>query len=72
MAADLNSFGYEDGISQPAVQGVGDAAVPQAGTIRQGIVLCNRTGDEVSSECLRIFSVVARTMENSTLRISCT
>jgi len=42
---DENSFGYEDGISQPAVKGVDPEPVPQQGSIRQGIVLCGREGD---------------------------
>lgn len=49
LFAEPCSFGYEDGISQPAVQGVDTTVIPQQGTIKQGIALCNRDGDQVSA-----------------------
>lgn len=38
-------FGYHDGISQPAVQGVNTNPKPGQETVRQGIILLGREGD---------------------------
>jgi hypothetical protein len=44
------SFGYLDGVSQPAVLGV-DAKLPLGQeTVRQGIVLLGREGDEILAQ----------------------
>ena len=43
--ADENSFGFLDGISEPAVQDVDTAIPPGQDTIPQGVILCNRPGD---------------------------
>jgi deferrochelatase/peroxidase EfeB len=40
--ADTNpSFGYNDGVSQPAIDGI-DKALKGQDTIEQGVILCNR------------------------------
>ena len=39
------SFGFLDGISQPAVQGVDTNPYPGQETVRQGIILLGRDGD---------------------------
>lgn len=41
----LSSFGFLDGISEPAILGVDDKPFPGQESIRQGIVLCGRDGD---------------------------
>ncbi|KAF2722845.1 Dyp-type peroxidase [Polychaeton citri CBS 116435] len=38
-------FGFEDGISQPAVQGVDRNVPPGQDTVSQGVILCGREGD---------------------------
>ncbi len=40
------SFGFLDGISDPAVQGVDNSPFPGQETIRQGIILLGREGDQ--------------------------
>ena len=42
------SFGFKDGISQPAVQGVNTHPHPGQETVRQGIILLGRDGDAVT------------------------
>lgn len=39
-------FGYKDGISQPAVEGVDVDPLPGQTTVKQGVVLLRRDGDE--------------------------
>lgn len=39
------SFGFLDGVSQPAVQGVDTTTNPGQETVRQGIILLGRKGD---------------------------
>jgi deferrochelatase/peroxidase EfeB len=41
MLTFLSSFGFNDGISQPAIDGV-DKAPKGQDTIEQGVILCNR------------------------------
>ncbi|KAI0759576.1 peroxidase TAP [Trametes elegans] len=41
-------FGFLDGISQPAVQGIDTRPNPGQETVRQGIMLCGREGDTVA------------------------
>ena len=43
----FDSFGFLDGVSQPAVQGVDKKTNRGQETIRQGIVLLGRDGDNV-------------------------
>ncbi|KAI7239998.1 hypothetical protein KC343_g4327 [Hortaea werneckii] len=38
-------FGFLDGISEPAVQGIDTSIPPGQDTIPQGVILCNRPGD---------------------------
>ncbi|KAI0353796.1 Dyp-type peroxidase [Trametes cingulata] len=42
-------FGFLDGISQPAVQGIDTNPNPGQETVRQGIMLCGREGDSVTT-----------------------
>lgn len=44
-----HSFGFLDGVSQPAVKGVDPKALPGQDFIRQGIVLCGREADTVDT-----------------------
>ena len=46
MHLTLNSFGFLDGISQPAVQGVDNHPNPGQETVRQGVFLMGRLGDK--------------------------
>ena len=42
-----SSFGFNDGVSQPAVQDVDTSVPPGQDTIPQGVILCGRPGDSV-------------------------
>lgn len=42
------SFGFMDGISQPAVKGVDTSPNPGQDTVDQGVILCQREGDNTS------------------------
>ena len=44
------SFGFLDGVSQPAVQGVDKKTNRGQETVRQGIILVGRDGDENSAK----------------------
>ena len=46
----MSSFGFLDGISQPAVQGVDNNPLPGQETVRQGIILLGREGDTPNVE----------------------
>lgn len=42
----MDSFGFLDGVSQPAVSGVDSGKLlPGQEAVRQGIILCGREGD---------------------------
>lgn len=43
-----HSFGFLDGISQPAVQGVDPKLLPGQDAVPQGIILCGRQSDGVN------------------------
>lgn len=45
MLTSRSSFGFQDGISQPAVKGVDTETLPGQETVRQGIILLGREGD---------------------------
>ena len=44
------SFGYLDGVSEPAVAGVDTDVPPGQDTIPQGIILCGRQGDTLQNQ----------------------
>ena len=44
----LLSFGFLDGISQPAVKDLDTKPNPGQETVRQGVILCGREGDVVA------------------------
>lgn len=48
------SFGFLDGVSQPAVQGVDTKPNPGQETIPQGIILLGRQGDDIGTNVLNV------------------
>jgi len=44
----MTSFGFLDGVSEPAVEGVDTDVPPGQDTVSPGVILCNRSGDNVS------------------------
>lgn len=43
----MHSFGFLDGISEPAIENVDTTPLPGQETVRQGIILLGRNGDNI-------------------------